>query len=60
MGCILCEDLDTRIFHEGHWRAERNLCCEIKLGVFIFQTIVLGSKVSGIWIPAHLICADDH
>ena len=26
MGCVDCEDLDTGTFHEGHWRAERNLC----------------------------------
>jgi hypothetical protein len=25
MGCIDHEDLDTGTFHEGHWRAERNL-----------------------------------
>jgi len=25
MGCVDYEDLDTGTFHEGHWRAERNL-----------------------------------
>jgi hypothetical protein len=25
MGCVDYEDLDTGKFHEGHWRAERNL-----------------------------------
>ena len=25
MGCVDYEDLDTETFHEGHWRAERNL-----------------------------------
>jgi hypothetical protein len=25
IGCVDYEDLDTGTFHEGHWRAERNL-----------------------------------
>jgi len=25
MGCVDYEDLDTGTFHDGHWRAERNL-----------------------------------
>jgi len=25
MGCVDYEDLDTGTFHEGQWRAERNL-----------------------------------
>ena len=25
MGCVYYEDVDTGTFHEGHWRAERNL-----------------------------------
>jgi hypothetical protein len=51
MGCVDYGDLDAGTFHEGNWRAERNLGLAPPLGILLLITTVNLQHICEISMP---------